>query len=242
MANPYFYIIRHKPTRKYYAGCKINSSADSSNLMTESGYKTTSKIIKQLIKKDGLQSFEILKIKHFDSPDKTLSYESRFLMKVNAAEHPMFFNQHNGGKNFVNKGGYKLTESTKNKMRKPKSQETIQKQKETLKKRSKESWIKMVETRRKKGLPWISDEQRERIKKFNKEYWTDEIKEEQRNRMIEFYKKNPISEETRKKLKEIRKGSGNGMYGKTHNESTKEKMKLAWAKRKEKSVNIKYEK
>ena len=241
MAIPYFYIIRHKPTKKYYAGCKINSSADSSNFMTESGYKTTSKIIKDLIKKDGLNSFEVLKIKHFKTPEETLSYESRFLMKVNAAEHPMFFNQHNGGKNFVNKGGYKLSEITKNKMKKPKSQETIKKQKESLKKRSKESWKKMVETRRKKGLPWISDEQREKVKEFNKIYWNEKTKEEQRLRMIEFYKKNPISEETREKLKKVNAGENNNMFGKTHSESTREKMKLAWAKRKEKtklSINL----
>lgn len=234
MGNPYFYIIRHKLTGKYYAGCKINSSADSSNLMTESGYKTTSKVIKQLIKKDGLQSFEILKIKHFDSSDKTLSYESRFLMKVNAAENSMFFNQHNGGKNFVNKGGYKLTESTKNKMRKPKSEETIQKQNEEKRNRSKKVYQKAIQTRKQNGLPWISDEQRERVKEFNKRYWNEKTKEEQRNRMIEFYKKNPISEETRNKHKELSKGSNNGMFGKKHSEETRNKLKLAWQKRKQK--------
>jgi hypothetical protein len=128
MAIPYFYIIKHNPTEKYYAGCKINSFADSSNLMTKSGYKTTSKIIKELIKKDGLGVYKILKIKHFKTPEQALYYESKFLQKVNAAENTRFFNKHNGGKNFVNKGGYKLSETTKNKMRKPKSKETIEKQ------------------------------------------------------------------------------------------------------------------
>jgi hypothetical protein len=236
MAIPYFYIIQHKPTQKYYAGCKINSSADSSNLMTEHGYKTTSKVIKELIEKDSLNVFEILRIKHFKSPEETLYYETKFLQKVNAAENPRFFNKHNGGKNFVNKGNYRLTESTKNKMRKPKSEETIRKMKESLKKRSKDSWKKMVETRRKKRLPWVSDKQREQRKEFNQKYWNDQTKEDQRLRMIEFYKKNPISEETRKKLKEVNVGENNNMYGKKHKESTKEKMKLAWAKRKNKSI------
>ena len=241
MGNPYFYIIKHKLSNKYYAGCKINASADSSNLMTEAGYKTTSKVIKDLIEKDGLVAFEILKIKHFKTSEETLLYESRFLMKVNAAENPRFFNKHNGGKNFVNKGSYRLTEATKNKMRKPKSEETIRKMKEALKKRNKESWKKMVETRRKKGLPWVSDEQRQQRKEFNKRYWNEKTKEEQRLRMIEFYKKNPISEETREKLKKVNAGENNNMFGKTHSESTREKMKLAWAKRKEKtklSINL----
>jgi hypothetical protein len=238
MGRPYFYIIRHKPTQKYYAGCKINSEADSSNLMKKDGYKTTSKIIKKIIENDGLESFEILKIKEFDSSEKTLLYETRFLVKVNAAENEKFFNQHNGGKNFVNKGGYKLSENTKNKMRKPKSEETIRKQKEALKKRSKESWIKGLETRKKKGPPKISDELRKKRKEFNQRYWNEKTKEEQRNRMIEFYKKNPISEETRNKLKKVNSGENNNMFGKKHNEETREKMRLAWQKRKEKKIAI----
>jgi hypothetical protein len=233
MGRPYFYIIRHKPTQKYYAGCKINSEADSSNLMKKDGYKTTSKIIKEIIENDGLESFEILKIKEFDSSDKTLLYETRFLVKVNAAENEKFFNQHNGGKNFVNKGGYKLSENTKNKMRKPKSEETIRKQKEALKKRNKESWIKAVETRKKNGPPKISDELRKKRKEFNQRYWNEKTKEEQRNRMIEFYKKNPISEETRNKLKKVNSGENNNMFGKKHNEEARKKMRLAWQKRKE---------
>ena len=233
MGRPYFYIIRHKPTQKYYAGCKINSEADSSNLMKKDGYKTTSKIIKEIIENDGLESIEILKIKEFDSSEKTLLYETRFLVKVNAAENEKFFNQHNGGKNFVNKGGYKLSENTKNKMRKPKSEETIRKQKEALKKRNKESWIKAVETRKKNGPPKISDELRKKRKEFNQRYWNEKTKEEQRNRMIEFYKKNPISEETRNKLKKVNSGENNNMFGKKHNEEARKKMRLAWQKRKE---------
>jgi hypothetical protein len=235
MGNPYFYIIRHKPTQKYYAGCKINSSADSSNLMTESGYKTTSKIIKDLIKKDGLNSFEVLKIKHFKTPEETLSYESRFLIKVNAAENPMFFNQHNGGKNFVNKGGYNLSEATKNKMKKPKSEETIQKQKEALKKRSKESWKKMVETRKRNNPVWHDEEMRKILSIKNNIRWSnDDNRKKQSEIMKEFYKKNPVSQETRNKHRQLNKGENNSMFGKKHKESTKEKMKLAWAKRKEK--------
>jgi hypothetical protein len=237
MNHPYFYIIKHKPTQKYYVGCKINSQANSLNLMTQCGYKTNSKIIKDLIKKDGLESFEILKIKHFNSGNDALLHESRFLIKVNAAEHPMFFNQHNGGKNFVNKGGYKLSEYTKRKMRKPKSKETIQKQNKEKINRSEETYRKAVETRKKNGRLWISDEQREKIKEFNKNYWNDIEKENQRLRMKEFYKKNPVSQETRNKLKKIRKGDGNNMFGKKHSEIAKEKMKLAWKRRKSQSFD-----
>jgi hypothetical protein len=236
MGTPYFYIIKHKPTDTLYAGCKINDSADSLNLMTKDGYKTTSKIVKKLINEGGLESFEILKIKHFDNIDQTLKYETTFLQKVKAATNPKFLNLHNGGQNFVNRGGYKLSKCTKNKMRKPKSKETIEKQNESKRKRDKTIYKKMIETRKSKGIPWISEKQREKIKEFNKKYWNEENKENQKNRMIEFYKSNPISEETRNKLKKINSGENNNMFGKTHKETTKEKMRLAWEKRKQKKL------
>ena len=238
MTTPYFYIIKHKITETYYAGCKINKCADSSNLMTLNGYKTTSKIIKEIIKKDGLESFEILKIKHFKTADEALSYETKFLKKVNAAENSKFFNLHNGGKNFVNKGGYKLTDSTKRKMSKPKTNETIQKQNFEKINRSEDVYKKMVSTRKSNGLPWVSDKQREKIKEFNDKYWNCENRELQRQRMIEYYKTNPISEETRKKIQDKNIGENNAMFGKKHTDSTKEKMKLAWLKRKEKKIDM----
>ncbi len=231
---PYFYIIKHKPTGKYYAGCKINLEADSSNLMTDNGYKTTSKVVKSLIKTDGLESFEVLRIRHFSLPEEALNYETRFLMKVNAAENPMFLNRHNGGKNFCNKGGYNLSESTKKKMRKPKSKETIEKQNKEKRERPKEVYEKVVETRRKNNPVWHNDEMREIIRTSNIERFSDEKNREKHSEtMIEYYKNNPISEETREKLSKVNSGENNNMFGKKHNEATKEKMKLAWVKRKQ---------
>jgi hypothetical protein len=70
--------------------------------------------------------------------------------------------------------------------------------------------------------------------KNNIRWSNDDNKKKQSEIMKEYYKKNPISEETRNKHRQLSKGENNGMYGKTHNKSTREKMKLAWAKRKEK--------
>jgi hypothetical protein len=233
MTTPYFYIIKHKPTGKLYAGCKINHTANSSNLMTKTGYKTTSKVVKALILLDGLDSFDVLKVRHFENEEQALKYESKFLKKVNAAENSNFLNLHNGGKNFLNRGGYKLKESTRNKMKKPKSTETIQKQNNQKRIRGDEVYKKMVDSRRNNGMPWISDEQKVKIKNFNSEFWDEQNRELQSNRMIDFYKKNPIKQETKDKLKELNLGEKNKMFGKKHNEITREKMKLAWAKRKE---------
>lgn len=240
--TPYFYIIRHKITKKYYAGCKINSKSDSSNFMTEKGYKTTSKIIKSLIKKDGLESFEIIRIKHFEFPDQALSYETRFLTRINAAEHDLFFNRHNGGKNFVNKGGYKLSESTKNKMKKPKSKEMKEKLRKHLKERSKDSWQKGVETRKKNNPVWHNEEMREIISKNNiSRFASEESRIDYSKKMKEYYKNNPVSEETKAKHRELSSGKNNGMFGKKHDEETKEKMRLAWEKRRNKNISNKIE-
>lgn len=235
---PYFYIIRHKPTKKYYAGCKINSLADSSNFMKKNGYKTTSKIVKNLIEKDGLESFEILRVRHFESSNQALDYESRFLIKVNAAENIMFLNLHNGGKNFVNKGGYNLSESTKEKMRKPKSKETIEKQNNEKRNRSRDVYDKMVESRKQNGLAWHNEESIAKIKaKTIARFENEETKKQHSNRMKEYHKTNPITEETKRKLREMNLGEKNKMFGKTHNEITREKMRIAWVKRKERMSN-----
>jgi hypothetical protein len=234
MRKPYFYIIKHILSKKYYAGCKINSKADSSDLMTEKGYQTTSKIIKNLILNDGLDSFKILRIKHFETSEEAINYETRFLVKVDAANNIMFYNRHNGGKNFVNRGGYKLSESTKQKMRKPKSKETIEKQNQEKRTRSKEVYKKAFATRKQRYSTWHTAEQIEQIKQRNAVYWTEETKKIHSEKMKEVHKLNPISEETRQKHREKSKGANNGMFGKTHNKVTREKMKLAWQKRKEK--------
>ena len=233
MRKPYFYIIKHILTQKYYAGCKINSKADSSVFMTERGYQTTSQVIKEIIQKDGLNSFEIVKIKHFDTPDDTLAYEMKFLTKINAAENSKFYNRHNGGKNFVNKGGYKLSESTKQKMRKPKSRETVEKQNQEKRTRSKDVYRKMVATRKSRYDTWHTAEQIEQIKQHNATWWNDENRKKHSEKMKEVHKLNPISEETRQKHREKSRGANNGMFGKKHSEETREKLRIAWTKRRE---------
>lgn len=238
MRKPYFYIIKHVHTQKYYAGCKINSKADSSNFMTEKGYQTTSSVIKELILIDGLSAFKIIRIKHFNTSDEALTYEMKFLTKVNAAENTKFYNRHNGGKNFVNNGGYKLSELTKQKMRKPKSIETIEKQNVEKRTRSKETYAKMVATRKERYDNWHTPEQIERIKLHNATWWNEENRKKHSEKMKEVHKLNPISEETREKHRQRSSGTNNGMYGKKHSEATREKLKLAWQKRKEALANL----
>ncbi len=235
MKNPYFYIIKHIPTQKFYAGCKINSFADSSNLMTINGYQTTSKIIKGMIKTDGLNAFEILKIRHFHSSEEALSYEHRFLNKINACENERFINRHNGGRKFVNKGGYKLSESTKQKMRKPKSKETVEKQNLEKRNRKKITYEKSIKSRRYNNEFWNSPETRKKISEANQNRWSDDMNRVKHSEIMKnYYADNPVSEETRRKKSENSKGDKNPMAGKQHSLETREKMRLSWEKRKNK--------
>lgn len=231
MKKPYFYIIQEKSTGIYYAGIKY-SKPDSSNFMTESGYKTTSKIIKKLIKENGLESFKTLKIKHFNTKDEVIDYEGRFLKKIKASTNPRFYNMTEGGPEFYNKGGYSLSEATKKRMSKPKSEQTKRKMSESFKKRPKEIYEKSTETRRNNGRQWVEENQRQKIIEHNKEYWTEDAKENHSELMKKYYKENEYKDSTREKISKKTKGKNNPMHGKKHSEETKLKMKKAWERRK----------
>lgn len=93
--KPYFYIIQHVASGKYYAGSKYSKDAEPSKLLTEDGYKTSSKIVNAIIKKEGLSSFVINRIRSFDDKKSAYDYETRFLKKVDAANNECFINFHN---------------------------------------------------------------------------------------------------------------------------------------------------
>lgn len=95
MTTPYFYIIRHKLTNKRYAGSRWAKNCDPSELLKEDGYFTSSNSIHNLIKHDGLDSFEILKIIELEDPYK---YETQFLLENDCANSNEWFNMHNNEK------------------------------------------------------------------------------------------------------------------------------------------------
>jgi len=118
--HPFFYIIKHTPSGKYYAGCKYGSNSskgvcDSSTLMSENGYRTSSKLIHSMISADGLDSFKIMRIRHFLNGKDSLSYERKFLHRVDAMHNQhVFINKTNGGTSFR---GNPHSEKTKQKIR-----------------------------------------------------------------------------------------------------------------------------
>jgi len=93
--QPYFYVIKHKETGKYYAGSRTAKNSNPSELLKEDGYHTSSIIVKKIITITGLKSFEVVRIKTFNTPNEAYDYETRFLKKVNAANNINFLNLHN---------------------------------------------------------------------------------------------------------------------------------------------------
>lgn len=100
--TPYFYIIQHLNSGKYYAGSKWGKSsykhkqrfANPAYFMIENGYLTSSNIVKNIIKSDGLSSLIVRKIKTFSTAEEARNYEYRFLRKVNAKTNEKFLNMH----------------------------------------------------------------------------------------------------------------------------------------------------
>ena len=90
---PYFYVIQHIASGKYYAGYKANK-ANSSTFMTPGGYQTSSKPVKAIIAAEGLEAFKVDRLKHFETKTAAFDYETRFLTKVGVPYNPRFLNEH----------------------------------------------------------------------------------------------------------------------------------------------------
>ena len=122
---PFTYLIYCKPTDQYYYGSRYCTGCNPDQLWTT--YFTSSKVVKRLIEKYGTDAFIPRITRTFTTPEEALTWETRFLKRVNAVKSDKWLNFHAGDGKFRNKGGYTLSEETKHKMRKPKSDEHKQK-------------------------------------------------------------------------------------------------------------------
>jgi hypothetical protein len=75
--NPYYYLIKHKPSGKYYAGSQYGKNSNPDNLLKT--YFTSSKLVKELIEQDGVESFQI---EYVDCRPDAREYEQNYLMEV----------------------------------------------------------------------------------------------------------------------------------------------------------------
>jgi hypothetical protein len=93
---PYFYIIQHIPSGKLYGGAKWSSDANPSTFMIQSGYTTSSDLVNDLIKEDGLDSFKtVLILTEFEFGMTSYEYETVFLQTNDIAKDSNWLNKHN---------------------------------------------------------------------------------------------------------------------------------------------------
>lgn len=98
--TPYFYIIQEKSTGRKYAGCRWAPRCDPTELLTENGYNTSSKIVNSIIKENGINSFQIVEIKTEDEIGDVYEYETKFLKENNVGESDEWINQHDNSNFF----------------------------------------------------------------------------------------------------------------------------------------------
>lgn len=92
MSRPYFYIIKHIPSGKLYAGSRWAVGCYPEELLKPDGYLTSSTSVHKLIEKDGLNSFEIVGSEEMDDP---YEYETKFLQDNDCANSIKWINLHN---------------------------------------------------------------------------------------------------------------------------------------------------
>jgi group I intron endonuclease len=120
----------------------------------------------------------------------------------------------------VNGGYYIITDEIREKLRKPKSEETKEKIRKTLTGRK-----LSAEHKENIRLSGIGRKHSEETKKKMSEWHTGKVfSEESRKKMSESSTGKQFSEETKRKMSENRKGKNNAFYGKKHSEETKKKM------------------
>ena len=98
--TPYTYVITHIPSGKRYYGSRYAKHCHPEDLWRN--YFTSSLTVKNLIEKDGIESFSFSIRKVFDTVFKCREWESRFLHKINARNNEAWINDHNGGSDFYN--------------------------------------------------------------------------------------------------------------------------------------------
>jgi NUMOD3 motif len=144
---PYFYVIRHTPSKKLYAGYH-SYKANPALFMTSRGYKTSSKEVA----KYPLDEYKILRIRSFETSIAARTYEFRFLKKVNAKDNLCFMNLSNSGSSGPGPRSLKIRlKISQGRSGKKASEETKRKLKEAWIRRRQNASVS-VETREKMSI------------------------------------------------------------------------------------------
>jgi hypothetical protein len=111
--QPYTYCITHISTGLKYYGVRYARNCSPNDLWVK--YFSSSRIVQNIIRKDGASSFAAEIRKTFSTKKEALLWEEKVLRRLKVIENPNWLNQSISSKKFYNKGGYKLSEATINK-------------------------------------------------------------------------------------------------------------------------------
>ena len=110
--KPFTYHLYHKPTDQHYYGVRYKKNCSPVELWTS--YFSSSPIVHQLIEQYGKESFVPSVRKIFETAEKAVAWETKFLSKVNAQHNDKWLNRHNGRAEFM--GPHAHTEESKAKI------------------------------------------------------------------------------------------------------------------------------
>jgi hypothetical protein len=90
MTLPYTYLLKHKPTGKFYYGCRFAEGCNPEEFWVS--YKTSSKYVKELVEQYGEDSFEFEIRKVFNDKHVARIWETKVLKKLNVVNREDFLN------------------------------------------------------------------------------------------------------------------------------------------------------
>ena len=108
----YTYCVTHIPTGSKYYGVRTKPGCDPSDLWTT--YFTSSRLVHEMIARDGLSSFMFEVRREFDDPKDAMIWEDRVLRRLKVLYRDDWLNRTIGGKLFC--APTKHTDATKAKM------------------------------------------------------------------------------------------------------------------------------
>jgi len=89
---PYTYWLFHKKTKKFYYGSRTAKDCNPTDLFKS--YFSSSKIVKKIIKEEGVSAFLYRVDKKFQTAKDALDYEYSILRKFKAGNNERFLNEH----------------------------------------------------------------------------------------------------------------------------------------------------
>lgn len=95
---PYFYVIRHIQTGMRYAGCRYSTyKCHPSELLRRGGYYTSSRLVRNIIEREGTPAFSVEMILDRDSIkergyNNVREYEQSFLKNNNCSQSKLWLN------------------------------------------------------------------------------------------------------------------------------------------------------